>query len=219
MSAPDPALLLLDLDGTLVDTFPDLAACLDQALAAHGQAAVDRALLRARVSGGAAAMVEVALPQARQRVRDRVRSAFLDIYAGHVARHSRLFPGMREVLDHVEASGRRLGVVTNKLSRFSEPLIDALALDARIVVLVSGDTAPRPKPSPDPLLLAMQRAGVDAARTLYVGDSPVDVTAARAAGVRVVVARYGYLGVDDEPDTWHADGIIDAPSDLMRYLP
>ena len=219
MNASGPELVLFDLDGTLVDTYPGLLAALRDALAQHGLHTPASGALRACVSHGAQAMVASALPDADEHLRDSVKTHFLACYAADPARDCALFDGIEEVLTHLSQSNRRFGVVTNKAQRFTDPLLRSLSLDERACVIVSGDTAQRAKPHPDPLLLAMQWAQATPQTTLYIGDDERDVIAARAAGVDVVAVRYGYHHLSDDPSNWAADAVIDAPRELLRWLP
>src|SRR4051794_27878549 len=139
-----------------------------------------------------------------------MREEFLEIYAANICVDSRLFPGMEELLQHLEERDIAWGVVTNKFERLARPLLAALQLADRAAVIVGGDTCPRPKPFPDPLLHAAAEIDAPPARTLYVGDDARDVAAARAAGMPVVVAAYGYLGDGDPPSLWGADAILDS---------
>ncbi|MDX1430839.1 MAG: HAD-IA family hydrolase, partial [Gammaproteobacteria bacterium] len=189
-----PRAVLLDLDGTLVDTFPDLIAALNHALAEAGLAPAGDTALRALVSHGAGAMLDAALAGRLQRAaRDRLLARFLARYESEVAARSRLVPGMDAVLDALEAHAVPWGIVTSKLARFTVPLVRALALDARAACVVSGDSTARGKPHPDPLLHACARLGIAPARCVYVGDARADVDAGRAAGLGTVVAAFGYL--------------------------
>jgi phosphoglycolate phosphatase len=125
---------------------------------------------------------------------------------------------MEELLRHLEERDVAWGVVTNKFERLARPLMDALDLSDRAAVIVGGDTCPRPKPYPDPLLHAAAELSVAPARTLYVGDDKRDVTAARAAGMPVVVAGYGYLGDQDPPSLWGADAVLESPGAVLQWL-
>jgi phosphoglycolate phosphatase len=211
------ALVLFDLDGTLADTFPDLEHALGRALAEHGMAPGERAGLRAAVSAGSRAMVEVALA-GRQADAAALQARFLAHYRCAIAERTRLFEGMAPVLDALAAHGVGAGVVTNKLAAFTEPLIAALGLSARLRCVVSGDSAPRPKPHPDPLHLAARRAGVAHTRCVYVGDARNDVLAARAAGMPVAVAAWGYLPSGEDPSGWRADRLLSHPRELLHWL-
>jgi phosphoglycolate phosphatase len=217
---PPPEAVLFDLDGTLADTFVDLKRALDAALTARGLPAGEHAAVRQRVSEGARAMTRAALAQraCEGPLLESVCEDFLHRYHQDVARGTRLFDGMEQVLMRLEARGVAMGVVTNKAARLTEPLIDALGLRARLRAVVSGDSAARPKPYPDPLLMALDMLGARAGRALFVGDARNDVLAARAAGVTVVAARYGYLAPGEDPAQWSADGVVDTPLGLLAWL-
>jgi len=147
-----------------------------------------------------------------------MREEFLEIYGGNLCIDTRLFPGMAEVLDRLEANDIAWGVVTNKFERFARPLLEQVGLGARAGVIVGGDTCAKPKPFPEPLLFAAETLRVDPSVTLYVGDDERDVLAARAAGMAVVVAAYGYLGDGAPPSEWKADGIVDSPGALDAWI-
>lgn len=216
MNARPFALVLFDLDGTLADTAPDLAAVANRQRAARGLPPLPLEALRPLASHGARGMIGRALgvtPAAPEYL--ALRAQFFDWYEDALCVHTRLFPGMPEVLAALETRGIRWGVVTNKIARFTEPLLRALRLQARAACVVSGDTTPHAKPHPEPLRHALRACGVTAPAALYVGDDRRDIEAGRAAGVRTVVARYGYLGADAAPDTWGADHAIDRPADLL----
>jgi phosphoglycolate phosphatase len=210
-------LVLFDLDGTLADTFPDLENALGRALAEHGLAPGESARVRAAVSAGSRAMVEAALA-GRPADAASLQARFLAHYRATLAERTRLFEGMAAVLDTLSAHGLGAGVVTNKLAAFTDPLIAALGLTTRLRCVVSGDSAPRAKPHPDPLRLAARRAGVPSARCVYVGDARNDVLAARAAGMPVAVAAWGYLPAEEDPASWAPDRLVRHPSQLLSWL-
>jgi phosphoglycolate phosphatase len=147
-----------------------------------------------------------------------MREEFLDIYSRNLWIDSRLFPGMQELIDWLEAEGIAWGVVTNKFERFARPMVEAMGLADRAAVVVGGDTCERAKPFPDPLLHAIRLLGIDAPRALYVGDDERDVQAARAAGMPVLVAGYGYLGDGPPPSQWGSDGIVAAPGGVQAWI-
>ena len=211
--------VLFDLDGTLIDTAPDMAHTVNEMRRRRGLEPVPLEQVRPFVSHGARGMIVSAF---RITVEDpqfqAMREEFLQIYAENICIDSRLFPGMEELLRHLEERDVAWGVVTNKFERLARPLMDALDLSDRAAVIVGGDTCPRPKPYPDPLLHAAAELSVAPARTLYVGDDKRDVDAARAAGMRVVVAGYGYLGDGDPPVLWGADAILDSPGAVLEWM-
>jgi N-acetyl-D-muramate 6-phosphate phosphatase len=211
--------VLFDLDGTLADTAPDLGYALNTLLAQHGRPRLPLEAIRPHVSHGARGMLEIGfgLFPSDQNFAG-LREAFLDIYEQNLCRHTRLFDGMPRLLEDLEARGIVWGIVTNKPSRFTEPLIDLLHLKQRAACVVSGDSAPRAKPHPDTLLLAAQQIELPPSATVYVGDDERDMIAARAAGMSAIVALYGYLGLGSEPLTWPADGAIQQPGDLLGLV-
>jgi phosphoglycolate phosphatase len=217
MNAPRLALVLFDLDGTLVDTAPDLAAVANRQRAARGLPPLPIEELRPLASHGARGMIGRALgvtPTAPEY--PALREQFFDWYESALCVHTRLFPGIEDALTALEARGIRWGIVTNKIARFTDPLLRALRLDGRAACVVSGDTTPHAKPHPEPLRHALRTCGVSPQAATYVGDDLRDIEAGRAAGVRTVVARYGYLGVGTDPESWGADHAIDRPIDLLR---
>lgn len=211
--------VFFDLDGTLADTAPDLGGALNRLLEEQGRAAIDMAILRPYVSSGARGMVGVGFGVSPQdEAYAELVSRFLDIYASMLSDGTRLFDGMASLLDQLESRNIRWGVVTNKSTRFTLPLMEALNLSHRAAAMISGDSAPRPKPAPDPLLLACANAGVRPDRTLFVGDDLRDIQAAHAAGMPGVAAAWGYLGDGPGIQEWGADAIIDDPLDLLGLL-
>ena len=216
---PPARALLLDLDGTLADTAPDLTASLNRALLANGYAEVEARPLRSAISGGGRAMIEFALGlQVDEAERDRVRHAFLDDYLAHICEATVLYPGMDALLAAAEAAGLPWGIVTNKLMRYTAPLVTALGLDGRAGCVIAGDSLGRAKPHPDPLLEAARLLDVDPAECVYVGDHLRDIEAGRAAGMRTLAALYGYLDASEDVMAWGADACIDAPGEIARWL-
>jgi len=214
-----PELVLFDLDGTLVDTAPDMAAALNDVMADEGHAALAFDTIRAHVSHGAAGLLRMAYGEATcENERERLRLALLDRYHRRLIDHSRLFPGMADLLTHIEDAGLLWGVVTNKPAWLTQPLLRAFNLSVRATTIVSGDTLAERKPDPAPLLHAAASAGTAVENALYVGDAERDVRAGRAAGMATCLARYGYLDTTDEPESWGADLIIDHPRELGPYL-
>jgi 2-phosphoglycolate phosphatase len=212
--------VLFDLDGTLADTAPDLAAALNAVRAMRGMQPMPLSELRPWASHGARGMLGAGMditPDAADY--GTMRDAFLGFYAGSLCVGTTLFATVDAVLDEIEARGMRWGIVTNKATRFTLPLLDALGLAQRARAVVCGDTTPHAKPHPAPLLAAADALGTPAARCVYVGDAERDVTAGVAAGMRTIVARYGYITPDEAPDAWPADGIIDSPQELIDWLP
>lgn len=212
--------VFFDLDGTLLDTAPDMASCLNALLEEAGRAPLPLARIRPVVSHGATALVRLGFglgPEDGEAF-EHLRRRFLALYHRRLARETRLFPGMDSVLEALEAEGRSWGVVTNKPARFTEPLLNALGLDTRAACIVSGDTAPARKPDPRPLLHACGVTGVLPEECVYVGDARRDVEAAHAAGMPAAVALFGYLGETDEPAAWGADALVETPAALLDWI-
>lgn len=211
--------VLLDLDGTLADTLPDLGAALNRALTEGGHTTVTLPALRPVVSSGARAMVDFALgPNRDANQAESIYQRFLMLYRAGIADRTRVFPGMEWVLDEIERRGLTWGIVTNKLRSFTEPLLARLGLAERAVCVVSGDSLRVQKPDPGPLLLACREAGSGPQQCVYVGDAQKDVLAARRAGMRCIVAAYGYLRPGEDPAQWGAEAVIDSPRELLSWL-
>ena len=210
--------VLFDLDGTLADTAPDMARTVNLMRTRRGLEPVALEAVRPHVSQGARGMIMSAFGMGPDHPQfPAMRSEFLDLYAGNLCIDTQLFPGMEELLARLEGEAIAWGVVTNKFERFARPLIDALGLGTRAAVVVGGDTCARAKPFPDPLLFAASSMGIAPSRTLYVGDDERDVQAARAAGMPVVVAGYGYLG-GSVPSLWDADAVLESPAHLDAWI-
>ena len=211
--------VLFDLDGTLADTAPDLGFALNQQRLARGIPELPIEAVRSQASSGARGLLKIGFNiEPGQSGYDAMRDEFLDIYERNLSRNTRLFPGVSALLEQVERRGLRWGIVTNKAERFTFPLLRALTLIDRAACVICGDTTPNPKPHPAPLLAAAEKLGTPARQCIYVGDDERDVQAGHAAGMPVVVARYGYLGNGTPPQLWGADGFIDAPEDLLIVL-
>ncbi|MEW5892117.1 MAG: phosphoglycolate phosphatase [Pseudomonadota bacterium] len=211
--------VLFDLDGTLVDTAPDLGFALNQLRQRRGLAPLAEAQIRPQASHGARGLLQLGFGVTPEDAEFRaLRQEFLALYEASIVRASRLFPGMAEVLADLEANDIRWGVVTNKPERYTVPLLRGLDLMHRAACVVSGDTCAQPKPHPAPMLHACRLAGAEPPECLYVGDAERDVEAASAAGMPTLIARYGYLGAHDRPEEWGAAGFIDRPADLLRWL-
>lgn len=212
-------LVLFDLDGTLLDSALDLHAAMNRLLQQHTQAAVDFSEFRPVVSKGARAMLKISFKSYGDDQREALLPEFLALYAESLAAHSHLFEGVETVLQHIEASGSRWGIVTNKPYYLAEPLLEKLAWTTRSAILLGGDSLPRKKPDPDQLLHACHVLGVPPELVVYVGDDERDVQAANAAGMRSVAALWGYRPHDDDPASWQADDSAETPLQLIeRHL-
>ena len=214
-----PACVLFDLDGTLLDTAPDLAAALNRLRCERGASELPPAVIRPTVSHGSPGMLKLGFGlEPDDACYAELNQRFLELYRAAIAVHTALFPGMAEVLVHLETAGIHWGVVTNKPGWLTEPLLKALNLWSRAACVVSGDTLNKRKPDPEPLWYACEQAGVAPARSLYVGDAERDVQAGNRAGMLTLVAGFGYLGAEDRPEDWGADGFLEQPADLPRWL-
>ena len=211
--------VLFDLDGTLADTLPDLAHALAGAIEHTGVGTVNEAHLRPLVSRGGREMIASVLASAADDARlDHTRRLFLARYRAHIAVRTRLFPGIDATLKTLEEVGVRWGVVTNKHAWLTEPLLESLDLHRRAACVVSGDSAPHPKPHPAPVLLACEQLAIAPGAAAYVGDSRTDIESGRAAGCTTVSAGWGYLDPDDPPTRWGADVDTVTPVDLLAWI-
>lgn len=218
-----PRMILIDVDGTLVDSVPDLAFCVDAMMERLGRPAWGEAAVRNWVGNGVERLVRRALTgtldgEPSDADYERAYPVFLDLYAENTSRRSVLYPGIREGLDYLAGRGFRLGCVTNKAAQFTEPLLRDLGVRDYFEIVISGDTLPRKKPDPMPLLHAAEHFGVDPAEALMVGDSVSDVKAARAAGFGAIVCMsYGYNHGQDIR-TANPDAVIDALPEIRALL-
>jgi phosphoglycolate phosphatase len=209
------ALILFDFDGTLADTAPDLAAAANRQRLRRGLEPMPYELLRPVASQGARGLLRVALGMMPDHPEfEQTRAHFLEDYAAGSTVHTRLFPGIAELLAGIRSKGYAWGIVTNKVTHLTLPIVEFLGLMDGTAALVCGDTAPRSKPYPDPLLHAAREAGYAAEQCVYVGDDLRDVQAAHAAGMPAVAAGYGYLGGDHDITLWEADAYADTPEAL-----
>jgi 2-phosphoglycolate phosphatase len=210
--------VLFDLDGTLADTAPDLAYALNTLRGSRGMSPLPLEATRPVTSHGARGLLGVGFDIAPGHPDyDAVRDEFLALYTANLCRATTLFPGMPKLLSGLEERGLPWGVVTNKLERFTRPLLDLLKLSDRSACIISGDTTPWSKPRPEPLLEASRVIGVAPQACVYVGDDRRDIEAGRAAGMKVAVAGWGYLNGNDS-DTWGGDWVLNEPQDLLRLI-
>jgi phosphoglycolate phosphatase len=211
--------ILFDLDGTLADTAPDLAHALNLVREQRGLAPLPLEPVRRRVSLGSTELVRFSFAIEEQEPGfDALRQQVLAVYRDNLTRRTRLFEGMSEVLEEIERRGHPWGVVTDKPGWLTEPLLAALALSERTACIVSGDTTVNRKPHPEPLLAAARMAGALPADCLYVGDAQRDIEAGRRAGMKTLVAMFGYVDPDQRPERWGADGLIATPRELLSWL-
>lgn len=200
--------VLFDLDGTLVDSAPDLLAAVNATLADAGRAALDLAELRPVVSKGARAMLAQAFPDEDMAQREARVPAMLAHYANAIARYTRPFDGIEALLTQIENAGKRWGIVTNKSAALANAVVAAMGWGDRSSILIGGDTLPLRKPDPAPLLHACAQLGINPARCVYVGDDERDIQAAHAAGMPSAIALWGYREAHENPLAWGADVAI-----------
>jgi phosphoglycolate phosphatase len=211
--------VLFDLDGTLADTAPDLADALNATLQARGKSALPFENIRPVVSHGGRAMIKLGFDlDPEDKFYEEIRQQFLDIYLANIANKTTLFPGIPELLTQLEQTDIAWGVVTNKPSWLTNPLMDALQLSTRAACIVSGDTTSNSKPHPEPMLFACEKIGVEPTRCIYIGDAERDIEAGKAAGMRTLGALFGYLLDEDVPDEWGADALIEHANEIWSYV-
>ena len=216
---PQIKAVLFDLDGTFADTAPDLAAALNHTRATRNLPPLPLAILRLHASNGSRALLKAGFniePDAPEY--NTLRDIFLDYYQRNICIQTALFVGMAELINELERRNIKWGIVTNKPHRYTVPLMQALGYADRAACLVSGDTCLRAKPYPDTLLKACDMLALAPAQCLYLGDDRRDAEAAQAAGMRCIVARYGYINSVEEISTWPTQEGVDAPLQLLQYL-
>jgi len=217
-----PKMILIDVDGTLVDSVPDLAYCVDEMMARLGRPPYGEDRVRDWVGNGVERLVRRALigqldgepPEADF---EQAYPIFLELYAENTSKRSVLYPGVREGIDWLKAAGYRLGCVTNKAAQFTEPLLKDLGVYGEFEIVISGDTLPKKKPDPLPLLHAAEHFGVAPSDALMLGDSVSDVKAARAAGFGIICMSYGYNHGQDIREA-HPDAVVDSMVELKGLL-
>jgi N-acetyl-D-muramate 6-phosphate phosphatase len=213
--------ILFDLDGTLIDTAPDLGYALNLQLKRHGKPILPDAKIRPFASHGSRGLIGLGFgitPKDANFI--AMRDEYLSIYDTVFTRSPSLLPGIAHLLQSIETKGLKWGIVTNKPRRFTIGLIESmgLSLESRAACIVCGDDAPQPKPSPATLLMACKQVGVLPSHCVYVGDAERDVQAGIAADMQTVVALFGYIDVTDNPHEWGADELIQQPIDLLNFL-
>ena len=211
--------VLFDLDGTLLDTAPDLAAALNHVLISNGREPLDNETIRPWVSHGVVALIKNGFnisPDAP--TFETLRQQLLHYYHNHLSVNTRLFPGMADVLAKLEEMGIKWGVVTNKPGWLTEPLLKALMLDERSSCIISGDSLPERKPHPLPLQHACQLIDCDVSESLYIGDAKRDIEAGINAKMPTLVALFGYIGDMDYPQDWGADGMVHSPTEILEWI-
>lgn len=211
--------VLFDLDGTLLNTAPDLTTALNKALTHFDFPEVCVSTITPYISYGAAVMIDAAL---QQEVADAIKTEILEwllnYYENHIAVYTELYPGMPELLGILESKGIPWGVITNKRERMTHPLMHALDLTRRSACIICGDTTAYSKPHPEPMLTACRQIQVAPEECLYIGDAQHDITAGKAANMKTLAATYGYLKPNDKPQDWGADALIHQPSEILDWI-
>lgn len=211
--------VLFDLDGTLVDTAPDLGYALNLQRQRHGKPALSDAVIRPVASHGSKGLLGLGFGiTPHDAAFAQMREEYLNIYDEVFTRSPRLFDGMAELLQTIENKGIKWGIVTNKPRRFTNRLIESMDLYQRAACVVSGDDAPQPKPSPATLLLACEQLVMSPLDCIYIGDAERDIQAGKAAGMRTAVALFGYIDASDKPAEWGADAMIRTPQEALELL-
>ena len=212
-------LVLFDLDGTLLDTAPDLGLALNMQRERHGLPPLPQDTIRPYASHGSKGLLSVGFSLTPEHVNfGDMREEYLAIYDEVMTQSPELFDGIQEMLEAIERRGLRWGIVTNKPRRFTGPILKKIGLESRAACVVCGDDAARAKPHPDTLLKACELTGRRVDECLYVGDAERDIQAGKAAGMRTVISLYGYIDDADKPHEWEADGVIQHPSELLALL-
>ena len=211
--------VLFDLDGTLADTAPDLAHALNALLREQGRQPLPYDRIRVEVSHGSFALITLAFGLTPQ---DEgfapLRQRLLELYAADLCRETRVFPGIAELIRALQKQNVRWGVVTNKPAFLTNPLMEQLALEPLPVCVVSGDSTTNRKPHPEPMLHACALAGDRPHQCLYVGDAERDIRAGENAGMKTLVALYGYIGENETPEHWGADDLVRSPMEILDWL-
>ncbi len=212
--------VLFDLDGTLLDTAPDLVQACNIAACEAGLLPQSLEVLKPLVSGGAPAMLRqiLAANGCESDDFDSLLERMLSLYEQNIAVHTRFFEGMDAVLEALEYRGLNWGIVTNKQTRFTNPLLESLGLHSRAGCVISGDTLAESKPHPLPMLEACRRIGNSPWQCVYIGDARRDIEAGQNAGMSTLAALYGYVPENDPAHRWGADGLLHRPADLLDWL-
>ena len=211
--------ILFDLDGTLIDTAPDMANALNILLNEEGCKILKHETIRPVVSNGSVALVELGFPELKcGDTKERLKKRYLDIYEEKLCVDSVLFPGMEKLLETIEKQNMNWGVVTNKPGWLTEPLMLQIGLTERASCIISGDTTNNRKPHPEPMYLACKESNSKPENCIYIGDAERDIQAGKNAGMKTVLANYGYIGEWETPKDWGADFEIDNPEEVLKFL-
>ena len=211
--------VLFDLDGTLADTAPDLALALNTLLAEKGRNPLPYELIRQQASFGGKALIKLGFDLETDSAEfELLRQRFLELYKNKLCEHTTLFEGIDKAIDGILAAGMNWGIVTNKPSWLTNPLLALMDLEHTPATVVSGDTTRNNKPHPEPLLHACATAGSQPGQCLYIGDAERDIQAGLRAGMKTLVALFGYIRDDDTPENWGADGLVNTPVEILSWL-
>ncbi len=211
--------VFFDLDGTLIDTAPDMGGALNTLLVAHGRPPVAEALYRPQVSHGSIELLKLGFPELNPNTQlNDLRIEFLKTYERNIAVDSKLFEQMDTVLTTLENNNIQWGIITNKPEHLTLKLLDQLNLTSRCCSVIGADTTTHAKPHPAPMRLACQQSNVNPERCLYIGDALRDIQAGNAVGMTTLIAGWGYIGSSDNTNAWHADGYLQAPLDIFNHL-
>jgi 2-phosphoglycolate phosphatase len=211
--------VLFDLDGTLIDTAPDMAAALDILCDEEQQTRLPYDEVRPIVSNGSVALVTLAFGEKLDtQTLERLKKRYLEIYQNHLAVHSQLFDEMEELLLQLEKNDIKWGVVTNKPGWLTEPLMESLGLHQRAACIVSSDSTKNRKPHPEPMYFACKLTNAQPEECVYVGDARRDIEAGQNAGMKTIIAEYGYIAESENIEDWQADHSIQSPSQLFKLL-
>ena len=210
--------MLLDLDGTLVDTASEMHLALNVLLNEEELELQPYEAVRSHVSNGVMGIFDTIFEDS-PKINGRRFNRYLDIYEEHLGINAQVFPGMNEVINSIEYRGIPWGIVTNKSKRFAVPLLEKLKLFDRASCVVCGDTTTEKKPHPEPINHALSLLNIqNTKRSFYIGDSKKDVDAAKSAGISSIACTFGYINEDDDPKEWYADHLIDQPSEMLKIL-
>lgn len=211
--------VLFDLDGTLVDTAPDMAAALNHVLSVENMGPLPLDIIRPHVSRGGLALVQLAFGNSRsEEAIESLRLRFLDYYRENIAHHSKLFEGFESVLQSFKSNGIPWGIVTNKPGWLTDPLMLELGLNQQSSITISGDTTAEKKPHPLPLITAAKAIDINCEDIMYVGDDPRDIIAGNAANMTTVIAKYGYITDNSNFQSWQADRMIESPEQILEIM-
>ena len=211
--------VLFDLDGTLLDTAPDLAFALNTLLKNHGRAPLPFSKIRSVASHGAKGLIHLGFDIDNTDLRFALlREELLTIYQQNLCKETQLFDGMESVLNYIETNNLSWGIITNKPTFLTEPLVDKIIFNSKPTCVISGDSVSKCKPDPEPLLHACKLLNVIPEECVYIGDAERDIIAGKRAGMLTIIAGYGYLSLHDQIDSWKADAVIENPNSLIDWL-